>query len=63
MRIKVCGMTLPEQVSALDEMGVDLAGFILSQVAPLHWQQDFAERRSRSGDIDITKWRICQYAL
>ena len=28
MRIKVCGMTLPEQVSALDEMGVDFAGFI-----------------------------------
>lgn len=27
-RIKVCGMTLPEQVNALDEMGVDLAGFI-----------------------------------
>jgi len=28
MRIKVCGMTLPEQVHALDEMGVDFAGFI-----------------------------------
>ena len=27
-RIKVCGMTLPDQVTALDEMGVDLAGFI-----------------------------------
>lgn len=27
-RIKVCGMTLPEQVNALDETGVDLAGFI-----------------------------------
>jgi phosphoribosylanthranilate isomerase len=27
-RIKVCGMTLPEQVNALDEMGVDIAGFI-----------------------------------
>jgi phosphoribosylanthranilate isomerase len=26
MRIKVCGMTLPEQVNALDEMGVDFAG-------------------------------------
>ena len=24
-RIKVCGMTLPEQVNALDEMGVDLS--------------------------------------
>ena len=28
MRIKVCGMTLPEQVNSLDEMGVQYAGFI-----------------------------------
>ncbi len=27
MKIKVCGMTLPEQVNALEEMGVELAGF------------------------------------
>jgi phosphoribosylanthranilate isomerase len=34
MRIKVCGMTLPEQVNALDEMGVDFAGFIFYQKSP-----------------------------
>jgi phosphoribosylanthranilate isomerase len=34
MRIKVCGMTLPEQVVALDEMGVDLAGFIFYPKSP-----------------------------
>jgi phosphoribosylanthranilate isomerase len=34
MRIKVCGMTLPEQVTALDEMGVDLAGFIFYPKSP-----------------------------
>jgi len=34
MRIKVCGMTLPEQVLALDEMGVDLAGFIFYPKSP-----------------------------
>jgi phosphoribosylanthranilate isomerase len=34
MRIKVCGMTLPEQVSALDEMGVDFAGFIFYPKSP-----------------------------
>lgn len=34
MRIKVCGMTLPEQVNALDEMGVDLAGFIFYEKSP-----------------------------
>ena len=34
MRIKVCGMTLPEQVTALDDMGVDLAGFIFYPKSP-----------------------------
>lgn len=33
-RIKVCGMTLPAQVIALDEMGVDLAGFIFYPKSP-----------------------------
>lgn len=33
-RIKVCGMTLPEQVIALDEMGVDFAGFIFYSKSP-----------------------------
>jgi phosphoribosylanthranilate isomerase len=33
-RIKVCGMTLPAQVIALEEMGVDLAGFIFYQKSP-----------------------------
>lgn len=33
-RIKVCGMTLPEQVNALDEMGVDIAGFIFYDKSP-----------------------------
>jgi phosphoribosylanthranilate isomerase len=33
-RIKVCGMTLPEQVNALDDMGVDLAGFIFYDKSP-----------------------------
>lgn len=34
MRIKVCGMTLPEQVNALEDMGVDLAGFIFYPKSP-----------------------------
>jgi len=33
-RIKVCGMTLPAQVIALEEMGVDLAGFIFYEKSP-----------------------------
>jgi phosphoribosylanthranilate isomerase len=34
MRIKVCGMTLPEQVNALDDIGVDFAGFIFYPKSP-----------------------------
>jgi phosphoribosylanthranilate isomerase len=34
IRVKVCGMTLPQQVSALDEMGVHLAGFIFYKKSP-----------------------------
>ena len=34
MRIKVCGLTLPEQASALEEMGVALAGFIFYPKSP-----------------------------
>ncbi len=34
MRIKVCGMTLPEQVNALAELGADLAGFIFYPRSP-----------------------------
>lgn len=34
MRIKVCGMTLPEQINALDEMGVDFVGFIFYPKSP-----------------------------
>ena len=34
LRVKVCGMTLPEQVKALDDMGVDFAGFIFYPKSP-----------------------------
>lgn len=39
MKIKVCGMTLPEQVNALDEMGVDLAGFIFYERSPRYMRK------------------------
>jgi phosphoribosylanthranilate isomerase len=32
--LKVCGMTLPEQVEAIDAMGVDLLGFIFAKKSP-----------------------------
>lgn len=33
-RVKVCGMTLPEQVNALEDLGVELAGFIFYPKSP-----------------------------
>jgi len=34
--LKVCGMTLPEQVEAIDKLGVDLLGFIFAKKSPRH---------------------------
>jgi len=34
MRIKVCGMTIPEQVNQLGDLGVDFAGFIFYPKSP-----------------------------
>jgi len=34
MRVKVCGVTMPSQLEALDEMGVDLSGFIFYPKSP-----------------------------
>lgn len=39
MKIKVCGNTLPEQVNALDEMGVTFAGFIFYPKSPRYMEQ------------------------
>jgi phosphoribosylanthranilate isomerase len=50
MRIKVCGMTLPEQVNALDEMGVDFAGFIFYPRSPRYMALKIsAEKMKRIG--------------
>ena len=49
-RIKACGMTLPEQVNALDEMGVDLAGFIFYPKSPRYIGNKItAERMKKIG--------------
>jgi phosphoribosylanthranilate isomerase len=32
--VKVCGMTLPEQVAAIDDMGADFLGFIFAAKSP-----------------------------
>jgi len=46
-RIKVCGMTLPEQVNALDEMGVDIAGFIFYDKSPRFMRNKISAEKMR----------------
>lgn len=47
LRIKVCGMTLPEQVNALDEMGVDFAGFIFYPKSPRYMAHKISPEKMR----------------
>ena len=46
-RIKVCGMTLPEQVNALDEMGVDFAGFIFYPKSPRYMRNKITPEKMK----------------
>lgn len=55
MRIKVCGMTLPEQVMALDEMGVDLAGFIFYPKSPRYIGNKISAEKMRQVKGKIAK--------
>lgn len=47
LRIKVCGMTLPEQVNVLDEMGVDLAGFIFYEKSPRYMRNKISPEKMK----------------
>ncbi len=58
MRIKVCGMTLPEQVNALDEMGVDFAGFIFYPKSPRYMAQKISPEKMR-----LIKGRIAKVGV
>lgn len=50
IRIKVCGMTLPEQVNTLDEIGIDLAGFIFYEKSPRYVRNKIsAEKMKKIG--------------
>jgi len=55
MRIKVCGMTLPEQVTALDEMNVSLAGFIFYPKSPRFMANKIAPDRLKKIKGKIAK--------
>lgn len=47
MKIKVCGNTLPHQVTALDEMGITFAGFIFYPKSPRYMVQKIAPEKMR----------------
>jgi len=47
MKIKVCGNTLPHQVSALDELGVTFAGFIFYPKSPRYMAQKMSPEKMR----------------
>jgi phosphoribosylanthranilate isomerase len=55
MRIKVCGMTLPEQVTALDAMGVDFAGFIFYPKSPRYVANKISAEKMRKIKGHIAK--------
>jgi phosphoribosylanthranilate isomerase len=55
LRIKVCGMTLPEQVNALDEMGVDFAGFIFYPKSPRYMGNKISPEKMRTIKGHIAK--------
>ena len=47
MKIKVCGNTLPQQVAALDEMGIAFAGFIFYPKSPRYMGQKISPEKMR----------------
>ena len=47
MKIKVCGNTLPQQVTALDEIGVTFAGFIFYPKSPRYMGHKISPEKMR----------------
>ena len=47
MKIKVCGNTLPQQVNALDDMGVTFAGFIFYPRSPRYMAMKIVAEKMR----------------
>jgi phosphoribosylanthranilate isomerase len=47
MKIKVCGNTLPQQVNALDDLGVTFAGFIFYPKSPRYMAQKISPEKMR----------------
>jgi phosphoribosylanthranilate isomerase len=56
IRIKVCGVTLPAQLEALDEIGVDLAGFIFYPKSPRYMVNKIPADYLRKFRRKIARW-------
>ena len=55
LRIKVCGMTIPDQVDELDEIGIDFAGFIFYEKSPRFVGKKISPSRMRKTGGRIAK--------
>lgn len=55
MKIKVCGNTLPEQVNALDELGITFAGFIFYPKSPRYMAQKISAEKMKQIKGKIVK--------
>lgn len=55
MRIKVCGNTQLDQVYALDEMGVEFAGFIFYPKSPRYVAERIAAEQLKKAKLKINK--------
>ena len=55
MKIKVCGNTLPQQVTALDDMGVTFAGFIFYPKSPRYMAMKIDAEKMRQIKRKIIK--------
>ena len=57
LRIKVCGMTIPDQVDELDEIGIDFAGFIFYEKSPRFVGKKISPSRMRkTGGGGLPRW-------
>ena len=55
MKIKVCGNTLPQQVNALDELGITFAGFIFYPKSPRYMAMKIGAEKIRQVKGKIIK--------
>ena len=61
MRIKVCGMTKPEQVKQLDEMGVRVCRLYFYPKSPRYVFRNMPSEEIKRFAARLTRWAFCKY--